>query len=47
MPEESGDRFQAHPAVDRLSGQGVAELVGMDVSDAGGGGSALDGPVDA
>jgi hypothetical protein len=46
MPEESGDRFQAHSAVDRLRGQGVAELVGMDVSGAGGGG-ALDGPVDA
>jgi len=43
----SGDGFQAPAAVDGLGGQGVAELVGVDVADPGGGGGPLDGPVDA
>jgi hypothetical protein len=33
MPEQGGDRFESHPAVDRLGGQGVAELVGVNVAD--------------
>ena len=35
MPEEGGDRFEAHAAVDRLGGEGVAQLVGVDVADPG------------
>ena len=34
MAEEGGDGFQAHAPVDGLGGQGVAELVGVDVADA-------------
>ena len=34
VAEEGGDRLQAHAPVDGLGGQGVAELVGVDVSDA-------------
>ena len=34
MSEERGDRFEAHPAVDGLGGEGVAELVGVHVADA-------------
>ena len=29
VSEEGGDRFEAHAAVDRLGGQGVAQLVGV------------------
>jgi hypothetical protein len=36
MAEHGGDRFQAHAAVDRLGGQGVPELVGVDVRQPGG-----------
>lgn len=51
MAEERGDRFEAHASVDGLGSQGVAELVGMDVADAGlaggGGHDAVHGaPVD-
>ena len=35
VPEQRGDRFEAHPAVDGLGGEGVAELVGVHVADAG------------
>jgi hypothetical protein len=35
VTEQRSDRFEAHPSVDRLGGKGVAELVGVDVSDAG------------
>ena len=35
MPEQRRDRFQAHAPVDRLGGQGVAQLVGMHVADPG------------
>jgi len=35
VPEQRGDCFEAHPAVDGLGGQGVAELVGVDVADTG------------
>ena len=35
VSEEGGDGFEAHAAVDRLGGQGVAELVGVDVADPG------------
>jgi len=31
VPEQRGDRFEGHAAVDRLGGEGVAELVGMGV----------------
>jgi hypothetical protein len=47
VSEQRGDRFEAHPTIDRLGGEGVSELVGMDVSDAGafgdGGDVAVDG----
>ena len=46
MAEQGGDRFQAHAAVDRLGGQGVAELVGVDVGQAGGGAGPVDHPGD-
>ena len=35
MTEQSGDRVDAHAPVDGLGGEGVAELVGGDVPDAG------------
>ena len=35
VPEESGDRFEAHAPVDRLRGQGVTKAVRMDVADPG------------
>jgi hypothetical protein len=41
VPEEGGDRFEAHAAVDRLGGQGVAQLVGVD-TDAGVAGNSAD-----
>jgi hypothetical protein len=31
LSEHRGDRFEAHAAVDGLGGQGVAQLVGVDV----------------
>ena len=40
------DRLQAHAAVDRLGGQGVAQLVGMDVRQSGGGAGLVDEPGD-
>jgi hypothetical protein len=42
VAEHGGDRFQAHAPVDRLGGQRVAQLVGVDVWQAGG----CSGPVD-
>ena len=35
MPEQCGDRLEAHAPVDGLGGQRVAQLVRMDVADAG------------
>ena len=35
VAEQRGDGFEAHAAVDGLGGEGVAELVGVDVADAG------------
>ena len=35
VAEQRGDRFEAHAAVDGLGGEGVAQLVGVDVADAG------------
>ena len=34
-PEQGGNGLEAHPPVDGLGGQGVAQLVGMDVADPG------------
>jgi len=42
VTEHRGDRFQAHAAVDRLGGQRVPELVGVDVGQPGGGASLVD-----
>ena len=46
MAEQGGDRFQAHAAVDRLGGQGVPELVGVDMAQPGGGAGPVDHPGD-
>jgi hypothetical protein len=51
MAAQRGDGFEAHPAVDGLGGEGVAEPVGVHVVDAGDGADAghdlVDGaPVD-
>ena len=51
VSEQRGDRFEAHPTVDGLGGEGVAQLVGMGVTDPGllrdGGDDAMHGaPVD-
>ena len=35
VAQEGGDGFEAHPPVDGLGGEGVAELVGVDVADSG------------
>ena len=32
VTEQRGDRFESHAAVDRLGREGVAQLVGMDLS---------------
>jgi len=37
MPEHRGDGLQGHAAVDRLGGQGVPQLVGVQVREPGGG----------
>jgi hypothetical protein len=42
MAEEGSDRLQAHATVDGLGGQGVTQLVRVDVADAGGGGDSGD-----
>jgi len=47
MAEQGGDGFEAHAAVDGLGGQGVAQLVGVHVTDPGSGGGFLDGLVHA
>ena len=47
MSEQSGDRLEAHPAVDRLGGERVAELVRRDVTDAGPLGDSRERAVDA
>jgi len=46
MAEQGGDGLQAHPAVDRLRGQGVTQLVGVDVGQAGRGAGPVDHPGD-
>ena len=46
MAQEGGDRLQAHAAVDRLGGEGVPELVGMDVGQPGSGAGPVDHPGD-
>jgi hypothetical protein len=38
VPEQGADRLEAHAAVDGLGREGLADLVGVDVPDAGGGG---------
>ena len=45
MAEERGDGFEAHASVDGLGGEGVAELVGVDCSEAGSGGGGGDDAV--
>jgi hypothetical protein len=47
MAEESGDGFQAHAPVDRLSGKSMSELVRGDMPDPGGGRGPADGGVGA
>ncbi len=46
VAEQSGDGFEAHPAVDRLGGEGVAETVGVHVVDPGDGADPGDDAVD-
>ena len=46
VAEQGGDGFQAHAAVDRLGGQGVPELVRVDMRQAGGGAGPVDHPGD-
>ena len=47
MAEQRGDRFEAHPAVDRLGGEGVAtQLVRMDVAEPSRSGDAANDPAD-
>jgi hypothetical protein len=36
VTQQGGDRFEAHPSVDRLGGQRVSQGVGVDVADPGG-----------
>ena len=45
-PSDRGDRLQAHAAVDGLGGQGVSQLVRVDVADAGGRGDGGDPALD-
>jgi hypothetical protein len=47
VAEERRDRFEAHAPVDGLGGEGVAELVGVDVTDPGGVSGSLNGAVEA
>ena len=47
MSEQDRDRVEAHAPVDRLGSQGVAQLMGGDVADAGGVGSVPQGFGDA
>jgi hypothetical protein len=46
MAEHRGDGLQAHPAVDRLGGQRMPELMGMDMAQPGGGAGPVDEPGD-
>ena len=46
VAQQGGDGFQAHAAVDRLGGQGVPELMGVDMGQAGGGAGPVDHPGD-
>ncbi len=46
VTEEGGDGFEAHAPVDHPSGEGVAELMGMDVADTGALGHPIDVAVD-
>ena len=46
MAEHRGDRLQGHAAVDRLCGQGVPELVGVDVGQSCCGAGLVDEPGD-
>jgi hypothetical protein len=41
VAQQRGDCLQGHASVDGLRGQGVPQLVGVDVADAGGGGDRL------
>src|SRR4029078_6051992 len=45
VPQQRGDRFEAHAPVDGLGGQGVAQLVGGGAA-AGGAPDAADDPAD-
>ena len=42
MPEQGGNGLEAHAPIDRLGGESVAELMGMDVADTGPLGHPLD-----
>ncbi len=46
VAEQRGDGLQAHAAVDGLGGQGVPQLVGVDVGQPGGGAGSVDHPGD-
>ena len=46
VAEHRGDRFERHAAVDGLGGQGVAQLVGVDVRQPGGGAGLVEDPGD-
>ena len=46
MAEHRGDRFEAHPTVDGLGRERVAQLVGVNVSEAGVVGDATHDPAD-
>ena len=47
VSQQRGDGFEGHAAVDGLGGQGVPQLVGMDVGQPGGAAGAVDQPGDA
>jgi hypothetical protein len=46
VAEHGADRLQAHAAVDGLGGQGVPQLMRVDVRKAGGGSGLVDEPVE-
>jgi hypothetical protein len=45
VAEQRGDRFEAHPTVD-TGGEGVAQLVRVDVAESGGAGDTANDPAD-
>jgi hypothetical protein len=46
VTEQDGDGLEAHAPVDHRGGEGVAELMGMDVADAGAFGHPIDVAMD-